>query len=581
MKLNKALHVPILVLLLTCSIVVSLPVEVAAKPDFPVHNIDTELDYAKIQEAIDAPETLDGHTIQVDAGIYYENVVVNKTVSLIGENKNTAIIDGNLTGYVVWVKANKVTIKGFTIRRSGTYNGVSLGVFLDHSNNSKISGNIIISNGDGILLVYTCNSLIYGNIVTDNARGIRLHHFCNNNTLYENRVTDNLAEGIHIFGASNNNLIIKNMIKSIAKHPINGISISDYCRYNVISGNTITSNEAGIELLFTCEHNVLTGNTVTDNMRGIRLHVSDCNNIYHNNFINHTIQVSTYRSYNNTWDNGYPSGGNYWSDHTGVDMYGGSYQNETGSDGIGDTSYVIDENNQDSYPLMGMFSDFNATVEHHVTTICDSIISDFEVDYRENMMSFTVTNERERIGFCRIMIPRSFMEGPYAVIIDEEIVNATELPVSNSTHAFLYFIYTHSTHMVTVVSSKLLYFYYQLLYSYIVLLKNFNSLNSTYYELLDNYDALNASCQELLLDYSELQGNCTHLWIAYDELQDQYNSLNSSYNELQQGREVIIDELGNIRNLMYIFIALTIIFVVATTYLIIRQSKAQPEIKTK
>jgi hypothetical protein len=52
------------------------------------------------------------------------------------------------------------------------------------------------------------------------------------------------------------------------------------------------------------------------------------------------------------WDNGYRSGGNYWSDYNGTDSYKGQYQNETGSDGIGDTPYVIDANNTDNYPLM-------------------------------------------------------------------------------------------------------------------------------------------------------------------------------------------------------------------------------------
>jgi len=54
----------------------------------------------------------------------------------------------------------------------------------------------------------------------------------------------------------------------------------------------------------------------------------------------------------NTWDNGYPSGGNYWSDYTDVDNYSGSYQNETGSDGIWDHPHTIDANNQDRYPLV-------------------------------------------------------------------------------------------------------------------------------------------------------------------------------------------------------------------------------------
>jgi nitrous oxidase accessory protein NosD len=52
----------------------------------------------------------------------------------------------------------------------------------------------------------------------------------------------------------------------------------------------------------------------------------------------------------NTWDNGYPSGGNYWSDYNGTDFYSGIYQNATGSDGIGDTPYTMNANNQDRFP---------------------------------------------------------------------------------------------------------------------------------------------------------------------------------------------------------------------------------------
>jgi len=54
----------------------------------------------------------------------------------------------------------------------------------------------------------------------------------------------------------------------------------------------------------------------------------------------------------NIWDDGYPSGGNYWSDYTGVDLKSGPSQDQPGSDGIGDTAYVIDANNQDNYPLI-------------------------------------------------------------------------------------------------------------------------------------------------------------------------------------------------------------------------------------
>jgi len=74
---------------------------------------------------------------------------------------------------------------------------------------------------------------------------------------------------------------------------------------------------------------------------------------YHNNFVNNTQEVSLATpNLNLTWDDGYPSGGNYWSDYNGTDKFSGPFQNESGSDGIGDTPYVIDENNRDNYPFM-------------------------------------------------------------------------------------------------------------------------------------------------------------------------------------------------------------------------------------
>ena len=64
----------------------------------------------------------------------------------------------------------------------------------------------------------------------------------------------------------------------------------------------------------------------------------------------------------NVWDDGYPSGGNYWSDYGGVDAFRGPNQDLPGSDGIGDTQYVIDVDNRDRFPLMSHYPTYVLTI---------------------------------------------------------------------------------------------------------------------------------------------------------------------------------------------------------------------------
>jgi len=105
--------------------------------------------------------------------------------------------------------------------------------------------------------------------------------------------------------------------------------------------------------IYLCDssNNIIFENNIEENGEGIRLQDSSNNIIYHNNFTNNRQQIFIQSSIN-IWDNGYPSGGNYWSDYKGIDLKNGPKQDQPGSDGIGDIPYIIDENNIDRYPLI-------------------------------------------------------------------------------------------------------------------------------------------------------------------------------------------------------------------------------------
>jgi parallel beta-helix repeat protein len=112
---------------------------------------------------------------------------------------------------------------------------------------------------------------------------------------------------------------------------------------------------SGIVLEGDSKSNQIVFNTISNNKRGIFLSEANNNTMYHNSFINNEIQIINIKS-TNTWDNGYPYGGNYWGDYNGSDFFNGPFQNETGSDEIGDSQYVIDADNQDRYPLMNLLA---------------------------------------------------------------------------------------------------------------------------------------------------------------------------------------------------------------------------------
>ncbi len=320
-------------------------------------------DYPSIQEAINAANN--GDTIVVSEGVYHESVWVNKTLTLIGENKNTTIIEswGLDLGSGIIVKANDVSIRGFTIRNCGFRDHEEWwpapGIFVwSRFNGSTITDNIVVNSSSGIILESSSNSVISRNIVTNNVVGITLHGSgCHNNTIDSNTVMNNSGNGISIYcpipmhpprpEAGGN--VIKNNI--VVNHET-GIRIRNSYE-NTVVRNLIADNRwVGIRL--GGRRNIILENDIRSNgfdptrdtvlpwfASGILLEGWGNNTIYHNNFINNVRQVKRLGSYNNTFDNGVE--GNYWSDYAGEDLDAG---------GIGDAPYIIDQISQDHYPLM-------------------------------------------------------------------------------------------------------------------------------------------------------------------------------------------------------------------------------------
>jgi parallel beta-helix repeat protein len=267
--------------------------------------------YTNIQDAID--NASDGDTVFVYNGIYYENVIVDKSINLIGENKNTTIIDGNKEGDVVKVLANNTKISSFKIQHSGLEDekGIFCAGVTILSDNNTIINNIILNNGwNGVRLDYGSHNIIEKNdIITNYGPGIGagVYNASSYNIISENMIFSETWEGIRIQWGSSNNIIQGNIIKdqrvgiyllqsdnntikeNILSYNNQGIHI-DEGFFNKILNNEIKYNRGtmhpshGIGLLFVSE-SIIEGNIISQNgYDGINMGFSD-NNIIKNNTI--------------------------------------------------------------------------------------------------------------------------------------------------------------------------------------------------------------------------------------------------------------------------------------------------------
>ena len=311
--------------------------------------------------------TFTGNIVNYTLAIQRDNVVIDGAgYTLQGNGTGKGIVMTNMTN---------VTVKRIVLRNLDT------GVYCMQSLASNISENTIANCDIGIYLSSSQNNNVARNNIMKTASAI-IAYASSNNIIVENQITENTGYGIALeagydYKPSNYCSIVRNNITSNVEQGIR-VSSSSYCRIeeniiasskigiqfygsacqqNNIINNTVVNHIWGIQMTAGPSFNNVTGNSIANNEYGIYIFNSNSSLFFHNNFINNRRHVSINLPVDvddspdslvpsippsvNAWDNGRE--GNFWSNYTGKD---------TNGDGVGDIFYVIDDSNQDRFPLM-------------------------------------------------------------------------------------------------------------------------------------------------------------------------------------------------------------------------------------
>ncbi|MDH7477751.1 MAG: NosD domain-containing protein [Candidatus Bathyarchaeota archaeon] len=305
-----------------------------------------------------------GEVYSFSNDIYAEIVVQRSNIIIDGSNfklqgdrtlNSTGIYLSNVSNVVVkrvhvteFFCAIKIAnSKSCTITENNVTNS-DFGLWIEYSTENIVSKNNLENLWCGVNVAYSHKTQIFDNALSISEYGIILD-WSAENVVAQNNFTDN-GSSINL-AWSKNNAVIGNLVIGKAKNSWQGIRLHSSSN-NTILENRIESTLYALRLLYDTTENTIRNNNISSNIYGVITWYASNNTIYHNRFVGNNEQAKCYAS-SNWWDSGYPSGGNYWSNYAGVDEKSGANQDQPGSDGIGDTPYIIDDKNVDNYPLVG------------------------------------------------------------------------------------------------------------------------------------------------------------------------------------------------------------------------------------